>query len=311
MGEIEALRREAEQFYPSSQEVDAWCRDLLDRAEAGTVRGEVLEGTPITLPFGNSPNTLVNRYVKFTGGGHVFYGYWQPALKSPAPLLINLPGYGASITMHPQLADMGYHVLHVSPLGYVEPGRVNQDMALPGDGRWPVLTNTARGLPGGYGDWLGDCLLAIRWALEQPGVLPRLSLYGTSQGGGTALLLASILGPERVRCVCADLPFLTDFPGSGLAGPAYDILRPAYLGEERRDFWRRLGLVDTLSHAHRLWVPTLLSAGGEDDTCPPRTVERLFQALACTKQYTYLAHGVHTHSRESMVLFGAWIQLFA
>jgi len=174
------------------------------------------------------------------------------------------------------------------------------------------LPNTAAGIPGGYGDWLSDCLLAIRWAQARPEVLPRrLSLFGTSQGGGGSLLLASILGPERVRCVCADLPFLTDFPGSGLEGDAYSLLQPIYEAVPAADFWMRLGYVDTVSHAHRLTMPVLLSAGGEDATCPPRTVERLFQSLSGTRQYTYLEHQEHTHSRSSMYLFSAWLRLYA
>ena len=312
MDEIAFMRQTATAHYPTAAEVDAWAEGLLRRSEQIQVSGELLDTNPVTVPFGNSPNTLANRYVKFTADDArmPFYGYWQPSIKAPAPLLINLPGYGSSITMHPQIADMGYHVLHISPLDYAEPGAVRMDHALP-DGRWPVLDHTARGLSGGYEDWLSDCLLAIRWALARPEVLPdRLSFFGTSQGGGGALLLASILG-ERVRCVCADLPFLTDFPGSGLNGPAYDILRPAYEEVERGQFWRRLGFVDTVSHAHRLHIPVMLSSGGQDLTCPSATVEHLFDSLHCTKQYTFLEHGVHTHSRESMALFGAWLHLFA
>ena len=278
-----------------------------------SVKVELLDGTPIRLSFGNNPNTLVNRYVRFTAddGRRPFYGYWQPALNTPAPLLINLPGYGSSITMHPQLADLGYNILHVSPLGYVTPERVHEELAL-ADGNWPVLYNTAVGTSGGYEDWLSDCLLAVRWAQEQPEVIPnRLSFFGTSQGGGGSLLMASILGPERVRCVCADLPFLTNFPLSRLSGDAYKILRPAYDTTAHADFWARLGYVDTVSHAHRLTMPVMLSSGGADDTCPPATIASLFQRLPGTRQYTYLEHQVHTHSRSSMYLFGAWLRMYA
>lgn len=209
-----------------------------------------------------------------------------------------------------QLCDQNFHILHISPLGYVTPAGTERSLALP-DGNWTVLPNTALGIPGGYADWLGDCLLAIRWALRQPGVEPdRLSLFGTSQGGGGSLLLASILGRSRVRCVCADLPFLTDFPHTGLQGEAYGLLRPVREQLEPEVFWQRLGFVDTLNHAHRLAMPVMLSAGGADDTCPPSTVEALFDLLPGTKQYTYLEHQEHTHSRSSMVLFGAWLHLY-
>ena len=293
--------------------MDAWCAGLLERTEAVSVQGELLDDNPLREPFGNCPNTLINQYVRFTAGDgrRDFYGYWQPALKSPAPLLINLPGYGGYMSLHPQLCDQNFHVLHISPLGYVTPQGARKELALP-DGNWPVLPNTALNLPGGYADWLSDCLLALRWALEQPGVQrDRLSLFGTSQGGGGSLLLASILGPERVRCVCADLPFLTGFPLSGLNGEAYGLLRPAAEQVPPDQFWRRLGFVDTLSHSHRLTMPVMLSAGGADGTCPPAPIELLFARLPGTKQYTYLEHQIHTHSRSSMVLFGGWLQLYA
>ena len=157
---------------------------------------------------------------------------------------------------------------------------------------------------------ISDCLLAIRWALQQPGVLAQMSLFGTSQGGGGSLLLASILG-GKVRCVCADLPLLTDFPATELEGPAYSILKPAYEETDHTLFWNQLGYVDTLSHAHRINVPVMLSAGGLDNTCPPKTIEHLFSELDCTKQYTFSKNVVHTHSRESMVLFSAWLHLYA
>ncbi len=174
-------------------------------------------------------------------------------------------------------------------------------MQLP-DGNWPVLDRTARGLKGGYADWLSDCLLAIRWALQQPGVLPQMSLFGTSQRWRRLPLLASILG-GKVRCVCADLPFLTDFPATELEGPAYSILKPAYEETDHTLFWNQLGYVDTLSHAHRINVPVMLSAGGLDNTCPPKTIEHLFSELDCTKQYTFSKNVVHTFSRKYGSLF--------
>lgn len=114
-----------------------------------------------------------------------------------------------------------------------------------------------------------------------------------------------------MRCVCADLPFLTDFPGSGLQGAAYSLLQSAYEKTPHADFWNRLGYIDTISHAHRLTMPVMLSAGGADDTCPKETVEHLFQLLPGTKQYTFLEHQEHTHSRSSMYLFSAWLRMYA
>ena len=114
------MLQEAHKAYPSHEEVDQWAARLLKQSEEVAIHAEFVDYCPITVSFGNSPNTLVNKYVKFmaSDGRKTFYGYWQPAIRTPAPLLINLPGYGSSISMHPQLADQGFHVLHISPLGY-------------------------------------------------------------------------------------------------------------------------------------------------------------------------------------------------
>lgn len=298
-------------YYPSASEVDRWVGQLLQKSAHIEINGTITEDNPIIHAFGNGPNSLVNRFVRFeTGSGHTFWGYWQPAMKQPAPLLVNLPGYGGYISMHPQINDDNYNILHISPLGYISPEGANMEMAME-DGNWPVLPNTAMGASDGYEDWLLDCLLAIRWAKEQPGVLTnRLSLYGTSQGGGGSLLLASIL-KDQVRCVCADLPFLTAFPMTGLAGEAYGLLKEAYFNVDESLLWNRLGYIDTVSHSHRLTMPVMLSSGGKDSVCPPETIEYLFNRLTGSKQYTCLAENVHTHSRQSMVLFRSWLALHA
>lgn len=306
-----SLSQEASAFYPGPEKIDAWCEALRQTAQTRKVTAQILPDCPITPSFGNGPNTLENHFIRFDSPGREsFFGYWQPALCGPAPLLINLPGYGGYINLHPQLADQGFHILHISPQGYIAPGGIRQELAME-DGNWPVLHNTAMGLPGGYEDWLLDCLLAVRWAQERKDVLPgRLSFYGTSQGGGTALLLASILR-EQVRCACADLPFLTDIPGTGLRGDAYGILKTAYETVEHGEFWQRLGLFDTLSHSHRMTFPVMLTAGGADTVCPAHTIEELFRRLPGTRQYTLLAEQVHTHTRAGMTFFSAWMRLYA
>lgn len=85
------------EFYPNAAQADRWCAFLLSAAEAVSAEGTLLDEMPVKEPFGSCPNTPVNRYVRFTSPDRrPFCGCWQPALKSPAPLLINLPGYGVT-----------------------------------------------------------------------------------------------------------------------------------------------------------------------------------------------------------------------
>lgn len=82
-----SMIQEAAPCYPGREEIDAWAVRLRMKTEAVSVEGVLLEDMPVRVPFGNSPNTLVNRYVRFTAddGRRPFYGYWQPALNTPAP----------------------------------------------------------------------------------------------------------------------------------------------------------------------------------------------------------------------------------
>jgi hypothetical protein len=298
--------------YPTAPEVDAWAERLKAGCEREPVAGELLNFSPIRAEFGNNPNTIQNRYVRFTGrDGRAFYGYWQPALRTPAPLAVNLPGYGSFMGFHAQINDDGYHVLHISPLGYVTPEGPRREL-VSDNGEWPVLPNTALGLPGGYEDWLGDALRAVQWARRQPGVLPdRVSFFGTSQGGGGSLLLASLLVGEGARCACGDVPFMAAYPLSRFRGSAYGLLEPVYRQVDHDQFWNRLGYVDLLSHVHRLQMPVMLTTGGRDEICPAETVACLFERLRGTKQLTYLQNGIHTHTREGMYLIRAWLAMYA
>ena len=60
------MLQEARKAYPSHEEVDQWAEQLLRQSETVAIHAEFVDYCPITVPFGNSPNTLVNKYVKFT-----------------------------------------------------------------------------------------------------------------------------------------------------------------------------------------------------------------------------------------------------
>ncbi|NQT91195.1 MAG: hypothetical protein HQ559_00425, partial [Lentisphaerae bacterium] len=162
---------EAEEFqwYPSNEEVDEWIGSLWASADATGCEVVRMEEQGFTHNFGvrHMPGY---QYVEFRPeGSDPFYGYWQPALSGPSPLLVHVPGYGAEMSVHPDLVAEGYNVLHISPLGYSTPGGADESKMR--DGRWPVLPDTVlSGAEEGYKEWLKHCLLAIRWAMLLPEV---------------------------------------------------------------------------------------------------------------------------------------------
>ena len=297
------------EMYPTPQEVDAWTDEIWAAAQAPyTVAEEPLPETYI----GPLQALGVARFLRFETGGDFFYALFQPALGGPRPLVVHTPGYGSEISLHPEIAFAGYNVLHIQPMGYMSPSGRNEERCGP-NRTWPVMPDTIRtGARGGYKTFLAQGAMAVRWALSRPECLPdRVSFFGTSQGGGGSLLLGSVFAGRGCRCVAADQPFLTDLPRlQAMAGTAA-IYREAMdeVGEERA--WRAQGLVDSLSHVHRLTMPVWLGAAGRDEAIPPAAVESLFRRLTGTKCYMYLAPSGHGHTREFTRLAAAWFDLYA
>jgi len=317
-----ARRFEKPAHYPSPAEVDGWIEELWEQAAANPCAADVVEsgpawptqqGYPFQYGVRHNQGTC---YVRFTPKeGEVFYGFWQPSFRQPAPLLVHTPGYGAELSAHPELVAQGYNVLHVNPLGYCTPDGINpagsRDPADPLG--WPQLPDTIEsGGTHGYREWFLNVLQALEWAAGRSEVMPgRLSFFGTSQGGGASLILASLCRERGVRCAAADEPFLTDFAAAVGRG-AYEFVAAALdRAADPAAAWRGLGFIDTLSHAHRLDLPVLLTAGGADESCPAELVESLFRELPGVKSLAYLKDSEHGYTPEFLALLQAWLTLYA
>lgn len=295
--------------YPTAAELDAWCERLVSHAEGIPVNVRALEAPQYTYQLGVR-HSQGSHYVAFEAEGReTFFGYWQPACRGPAPILFNVPSYAAEIAAHPQFVADGFHVLHINPLGYQTPYGPSKE-----DRNWTVLSDTI-GSAGerGYVDWLTDAAIGVLWALSREDVCSdRFAFFGVSQGGGGALLLGSLFKGRGVRAVAADLPFLTGYglrAQQGNAG-AYGLLEGVSRSQETAEGWRALGFVDTLSHAGRLTVPVLLTAGSEDRATPPDTIEALHHALPGTKQYTLLKGQGHAATVPFIHLAHSWFRLY-
>jgi cephalosporin-C deacetylase-like acetyl esterase len=293
--------------YPAPAEVDAWCDSLLANARARQVTVSVPEVQQYQYQL-NVPHSTGNHYVEFTTPERTFYGYWQPATTSRAPVLFHVPGYGAEMSAHPTLVTEGFNVLHINPLGYCTPtGTSNPDMG------WSVMPDsvTSKG-EAGYVDWFSDAIVAVEWALSQACVdETRIGFFGTSQGGGTALILGSLFA-GTTSAVCGDVPYLTNYPLMATQNDkgAYNACLSVMTGGGTPDEWRALGFIDTLSHAHRMNHPVLLTAGSEDGVTPPVTIESLFDILPGTRSYTYLHQQGHGYTTPFLRLASAWFNLY-
>jgi cephalosporin-C deacetylase-like acetyl esterase len=297
-------------FYPTPEDVDDWCEALITKSHRRELTVKHLDDPSYDFQLGVR-HTDGNHYVAFeTEGQPTFYGYWQPATSGPAPILFHLPGYGAEMSAHPELVQAGFNVLHINPRGYATPnGPSRAEMA------WPVLPDTVESKgKAGYVNWLEDVASAMSWALSLDIVEPkRFGFFGSSQGGGTSLLMASIFSGMGVRAVAADVPFLTNFPlmfeqedHGAYAGTFNQVKTSTGMEEE----WRALGFIDTISHARRLKMPVLLTAGSLDTATPPVSVSSLFDLLPGTRSYTFMEGVGHRYTTPFLRLAKAWFQLY-
>ena len=299
------------QFYPDKNEIETWIEDIWHMADQMPMEVEILPDNGWRNNYG-AFHMSSNHYVKFSPEGMTpFYGIWQPVLNGPAPLVVHLPGYGAEMSHHPDVATQGYSLLNLSPLGYWTPDGL--DCSLQKEGNWPVLPDTiTTKAKGGYKLWLLNCVMAVKWAWEQSTVIPnRVSFFGTSQGGGTALLLGSVFKDRGIRCVAADEPFLTNYPLAAWRG-AYIVAKDAFQQEpDKGSAWHSLGFADTIAHASRMTYPVLLTEGESDEICPPDTVDTLYCKLPFTRSITFLAGRGHGYNYEFIRLVCAWFRLYA
>ena len=299
-------------YYPNQDELAGWIASIWEMAEQTECTAEILENNGFSFSLGVNHVGAEFTYVKFSPKGmDPFYGYWQPVLSGPAPLLFHVPGYGAEMSTHPELVSLGFNVLHVSPMGFATPE--GPDESKKRNDSWPVLPDTViSGGKEGYRIWLANCIMAIKWAMQQAEVIEdRISFFGTSQGGGGSLLLGSLFKDRGVRCVAADVPFLTNYPLADGRGAYQHAAEGLDAVEDKAAGWKALGFADTINHAERLTMPVMLTAGGKDEACPPETVQSLYEELPGTKSLTYFKDLTHRYTREFLPLAAAWFRIYA
>lgn len=255
-------------------------------------------------------SVCANKFVKIERAGREFYAYFQPCYNKSAPLAVHTPGYGSEMSMHPELARY-FNVLEISPLGYNTPkGKNRAKLTMNGVGTVYPDTLVSGGKEG-YAEWLADCVAAVEWARAQSEVISdRVGFFGTSQGGGAAMLLSSIYSAEGiVRAAAAEQPFLTDFEtmrSKGAYAMGLDRIEAAPAAMRAQGEY----LVDTMHHVHRIHCPVLLTAGGKDEACFASSVKRLFEALSGTKSYSYFEYLPHGYSREFVCMVQAWFTMY-
>lgn len=127
-----------------------------------------------------------------------------------------------------------------------------------------------------------DLVVALGVLASDPAVdATRIGSVGTSQGGGLALALAAL--DTRIRAVVANLPFLCGLRDcAAIEGSlVYDLLDEA--GLRSSPDLGTLDYFDAVRLAPWIHVPTLLTSGGRDRTCPPKSILAAYDHLPGVK----------------------------
>ena len=102
-------------------------------------------------------------------------------------------------------------------------------------------------------------------------------VQGGSQGGALALITAGL--DTRVTACVANHPALSDMAGykAGRAGGYPHFFRVA--GMDTADKLNTMAYYDVVNFARRIKIPTYLTCGFNDDTCPPTTSYIVYNVL--------------------------------
>ena len=107
-------------------------------------------------------------------------------------------------------------------------------------------------------------------------------VQGGSQGGALALITTGL--DSRVSACVANHPALSDMAGykAGRAGGYPHFFRTA--GMDTPDKLNTMAYYDVVNFARLVKVPTYVTWGYNDDTCPPTTSYAVYNTLDCPKE---------------------------
>jgi len=125
---------------------------------------------------------------------------------------------------------------------------------------------------------------AIDWLAARPDFDGRhLVVDGSSQGGGSALILAGL--NRHVSAAAANVPALCDH-GGYLVGraPGWPRLVKGNSAEEKRPYLEMAAYFDAAHFARRITVPAIVSVGFVDQTCSPSSVYAAYNEIGSPKR---------------------------
>jgi len=293
-------RQQSGESQPSFDEIKAFWQKTLERASREPLEAQVkLVTDPLPykkyeITYRSLDGVKVRAYLGVPIQGE--------STGTPLPALITAPGYGGE-EQGVMLGECqrGYLILQVYPRAQGESADLwnigGMDKLT-----WHLDEPEGYYYQGAYVDVIrGIDYLHSRLDVDRS----RIGAMGTSQSGGIVLAIGGL--DPRVAAVVAHVPFLCDMRRAATIDGS---LVQRLLATNRSlspGKIRTLEYFDPLHLGRRLRAPTLVSAGGQDQTCPAETIRAVFDRLPGIKSLIYYPNLAHTSSSDFYRMSWEWM----
>ena len=261
------------------------------------------------------PNLTTDKHTIYTVAvntlhGKKSYGFLSvPKSEGKHPILVNVPGAGPGTGPDTWNVDRGFLVLNMNVFPYPVPlngderkkayDEYNEKIQKEGYPRYCHYKAEDREL---Y--FFRDAYLGINEAIELVAARPdadpdHMGLYGTSQGGASALILGGLNG--RFKAIVSNVPALCDHCGCLLGrNSGWPKVLDAVKAPEAI---QAVQYTDGVNFARKITCPIRVTVGFIDTTCSPSSVYAAFNVIPSGNKEiwneTLLGHATGQRARDA------------
>ncbi len=221
--------------------------------------------------------------------------YRRPKNRNNVPIVLQLPSLGGSFFDIGSLEDKPKHgvPLDFAVLSLNIRGHGNSKEYLDvGEDYHQIISHRLESKETYfYRGAIADCIRALDFIATRPEIDPRkIVVEGASQGGALSLFTAAL--DDRVSLCAPDVPFLSDMENLlTLTNWVAAEVQRYQKKQPSLSSWRvqyNLSYFDTKNFAPLIKVPTLMSIGLQDQTCPAQTGFATYNRINAPKRlYVY------------------------
>ena len=292
----------ANMFAPAASQIADFWRSTLRQLSAEPMDA-VVEPSKDPLPYRKFRVTLRGLHgVRFRAYLAIPVRGESPA--QPLPAIVTAPGYGGSQQgVMLDECQRGYVILQVYPRSQ---GESEELWKIDGPEKltWGIDRPQGYYYEGAY----ADMFRGIDFLVSRPEVDPRrIAMMGTP---GRRYCSGSGRTRSRVHAVAAHVPCLCNMrDAAAISGSLVNTLLNK-ANANRPGAWSTLDYFDPLRLAPHIHAPTLISAGGKDQTCPASAIRSVFDAVPAIKTLAWYPDLPHTSSQSFYALSWAWMGMY-